>query len=122
MDLAWVSVKDIAKATEFFTQTLGLQKLSGDEQYKWVELGGSDGGVRLGVGECTTKDDSTSLVQAGQNAVVTMTVNDLDAARKHLTEKGVNFVGEIIEVPGHVKMIFFKDIDGNIFQLVQMLG
>ena len=56
------------------------------------------------------------------NAVLAMTVDDIVAAKKELEGKKVSFIGDIIEVPGYVKMATFADPDGNIFQLVQELG
>ncbi len=37
-------------------------------------------------------------------------------------EKGAKLVGEIGEVPGHVKMQTFLDPDGNMMQIVQELN
>ena len=56
------------------------------------------------------------------NAVLAMTVDDIVAAKKELEGKKVSCIGDIIEVPGYVKMATFADPDGNIFQLVQELG
>ncbi|NDD53557.1 VOC family protein [bacterium] len=119
MGLAWVSVKDVAQAKQFFVETLGLTMASGSDEYGWMELVAADQGFRLGVGAC---HDAGQPVQPGNNAVVTMTVDDVVAAKKTLEGRGVQFVGDIVEVPGHVKMIFFKDVDGNYFHLVQMLS
>ena len=118
MDMAWISVKDPKKAKEFFRDILGLELRSEAEEYGWMEFVGKDGGAALGVGkECPESSD----VKAGQNAVMTMTVDDIVACKKYLESKGVKFIGDIIEVPGHVKMALFADNDGNKFQIVQVL-
>ena len=39
--------------------------------------------------------------------------NDIEAARAALEGKGVRFEGDIIEMPGLVKLTTFKDPDGN---------
>ncbi len=117
--MAWVIVADIKKAKKFFIDTLGLTTACCVDEHKWMELRAHGGGVVLGVGECGPED---ALVKPGQNAIVTMTVDDIEAVRADLTKKGVVFKGEIIEVPGHVKMIFFVDPDNNLYQLVQDLS
>jgi hypothetical protein len=38
-----------------------------------------------------------------------------------LIKKQVKMLGEMMEVPGHVKLQMFQDSDGNHFQLAQML-
>lgn len=118
MDLAWISVKDIEKARAFFVDILGLKVKEENKEYGWLELAATDEGVRLGIGQCT---DVENLVQPGSNAIMTMTVDDIVIARKILEQKNVIVIGDIFEVPGMVKMLFFTDADGNKFQLVQLL-
>ena len=117
IDLAWIAVESIKKSLHFFTETLGMKISSGDEKYKWVELVGNNGGMLLGIAETLPE----SIVKPGQNAVITITVESLNQAYDMLMKNGVNFIGDIMEIPGHVKMIWFKDIDGNAFQLVEKL-
>ena len=122
MDLAWISVKDIKKSEKFFAETLGLKVTTSTPEYGWLELAAKEGGCALGVGACSDTDEYENPVKPGMNAVLTMTVDDIVAAKKELEAKNVRFIGEIVEVPGHVKMATFADIDGNIFQLVQELS
>ena len=61
-------------------------------------------------------------VKAGQNAVVTFTVDNLDKAKKEMVKKGAKCEGDIIEIPGHVKMQMVIDSDGNRFQMCEMLN
>ena len=118
MDLAWITVKDAKKSVEFFTKILGLTISSGAEEYAWYELQGKDGGAMLGVGQWCDKSPQLP----SKNAVMTMTVDDIVVAKSHLEKHGVQLVGDIMEVPGHVKMQMFSDLDGNLFQLVQKLN
>jgi len=115
--LAWIVVSDLAKARKFFTETLGMKETSYDEGFGWIELTGRDGGSTLGV----AKNSSYSPLSPGQNAVVTFTVEDLEKTKQEFIEKGVELVGEVQEVPDHVKMQLFRDPDGNYFQIVEML-
>ena len=117
MHLSWISVSDVKKSKQFFTEVVGLKVTSSAEEYGWFELAGHEDGASLGVGECK----QPSPVMPGQNAVVTMTVENVEKAKAAMEAKGVIFIGDIIEVPGHVKMVFFADPDGNKFQLVENL-
>ncbi len=117
-DMAWITVSDIKKAKKFFTEVVGLELRCDTPEYGWIELAPKDGGSALGVGECNQQD---SPVQPGHNAIVTFTVDDIVAAKEEFTKKGVTLLGDIVEVPGHVKMLFFTDFDDNKFQIVQLM-
>lgn len=114
--LSWIVVKDIKKAIEFYTHVVGLTLKEFHPEFNWAELSGP-GGSTLGIGQ----EGSESPMKAGVNAVVTISVTDLDVALKHYREKGATLVGEVIEIPGHVKMQTFTDSDGNTMQIVQKL-
>jgi len=118
MDLAWVSVRNIKKSAKFFTQALGLEVASGGEEFGWIELVGKDGGLVLGLGE---EKDKESPVQPGNNAVITMTVDNIKRSKTAFQKKGATFIGDIFEVPGKIKIAMFQDPDGNYFHLVQEL-
>lgn len=114
-NLVWVSVSDIKKAKKFFVDTLGLKELSFSEEWGWAELSGKEGGTMIGLAQAD-KD-----LPPGSNAITTFSVDNIEVVRDELKKKGVTLIGEIIEVPGHVKMQMFTDLDGNKFQLVQTL-
>lgn len=117
IELAWISVTDMKRAKSFFVDKLGLKINADTPEYGWMEFEGKDGGCLLGVGSGSGHPD----LKAGHNAVVTFTVDDIEKTKAELARKGVTIVGEIIEVPGHVKMLFIKDEDGNFFQVCQSL-
>lgn len=122
MGLAWISVADIQQSKKFFTDVLGLQISSDSAEYGWLELKASGDTFLLGVGQAQDdKKEGCGSVLPGHNAIVTMTVDDLIKVKAILAQKSVKMLGDIIEVPGHVKMQLFADLDGNKFQLVQML-
>lgn len=118
-DLAWITVSDVKKAKEFFTKVLGLELQCDTPEYGWLELRPKEGGVTLGVGQCS---DEYTEVKPGQNAVVTFTVDDIEKTKAEFQKRGVTLLGDIVEVPGHVKMLFFTDFDGNKFQVCQILN
>lgn len=117
-DLSWIVVSDLKRARKFFVETLGLKEISANEEWGWVEVQGKEGGATIGIGIA----DKQTPVSPGGNAVVTLTVDNLEETKKQLQKKEVSMVGDIMEVPGHVKMQLLKDEDGNLFQLVEVLG
>jgi predicted enzyme related to lactoylglutathione lyase len=117
-DLAWIVVKDLKKAVQFYTETVGLKLLNLHEELGWAELQGPNGGAKIGIGVENDKDP----IKAGANACLTFTVENLEKSRDSFLQKGANFLGEIMEIPGHVKLLTGVDADGNHFQLAQMLS
>lgn len=118
--LVWIVVKDFKRAVKFYTEVAGLKVHEMCEEWGWAELEGHDGsGMRLGIAQ--QRPDSQDPIQPGQNGVVTLTVDNLEQANKDLVRQGANLIGEVQEVPGHVKMQSVKDADGNMFQLVEKL-
>ncbi len=115
IDLAWVTVSDFERSKKFFVETLGLTVLCSEDEQGWLELVGEDGGAMLGVGKAAPDGAD----RPGQNGVITFTVDNIVKTKNHLEAHGVDFIGEIIEVPGHVKLVFFTDPDGNKYQLVE---
>ena len=116
--LSWITVSDIKKAKNFFADILGLDILESNEECGWLEIGGEEG-ARIGIGQANPQcGDFTP----GQNAIITLSVDNLDEVMEKLKAKGVNFVGEVQVVPEVVKMALFLDLDGNKFQLVEDLS
>lgn len=120
IDLSWIVVSDIKKATSYFTDVIGLKVTQSSIDQGWVELAGHNGGTVLGLAQAQT--DSLTPIPAGGNAVVTFTVENISKTKDELVKKGVKMLGDVLEVPGHVKLQFFADQDGNRFQLVQDLS
>ncbi|NGX60974.1 MAG: hypothetical protein K940chlam9_00451 [Chlamydiae bacterium] len=116
-NLTWIVVSDLKKAREFFVKKVGLKELTYAEEFGWVELSGAEGGSRIGLAE---KNDIDGL-EPGINGVITLTVENLEASCKEFQAKGIKLVGEVMEVPGHVKLQMFQDDDGNYLQLVERL-
>jgi len=116
-DLAWITVDDLKAAVKFYTDVVGFQLKEMNEQWGWAELQG-ESGMRLGIGVCNDSSD----VKPGQNAVPTFTVTDLDKSKADMIQKGAVCLGDVMEVPGHVRMQTVQDPNGNKFQIVQVLS
>jgi predicted enzyme related to lactoylglutathione lyase len=119
MNLAWIVVTDFKKAVEFYTKVVGLKLMEVNEQYGWAELEGPQGGARIGIAQ---QCDQMDGIKAGQNAVITFTVDNIEASVTDFAKKGGKLIGTIQEVPGHVKMQTVCDADGNHFQLCEVIA
>ncbi|HAB98646.1 MAG TPA: VOC family protein [Parachlamydiales bacterium] len=115
--LIWIVVKDLHSAVEYYTEVVGLELMELNEEYGWAELEGREGGCRLGIAQ----ENDLEKIKAGQNAVMTFSVDDLDTAKQKMIRQGARCVGDVIEVPGHVKMQTLEDLDGNCFQICEIL-
>jgi len=117
MDLSWIVVSDFKKAIKYYTEVVGLKLHTTSEQHGWAELIGADGGSVLGIAQ----HSGYAPIPPGHNAIVTFTVDDIVKYKNDISKKGVKFIGDIMEVPGHVKLLLCEDSDGNKFQIVQVL-
>ena len=115
--LCWIVVKDIDQSIKFYTEVVGLTLKEYHPEYRWAELSGP-GGSLLGIGE----EGTDPTMKSGNNAVITIAVEDINEAIVHFKKKNASLVGDVIEIPGHVKMQTFVDGDGNTLQLVQTLS
>ncbi len=117
INLAWIVVKDLKSAVKFYTHTIGLQLMEIHEEFGWAELAGQDGGTRLGIAQTSDMEQ----ILPGQNAVVTLTVANIAHTKADLSKKGVKMLGEVLEIPGQVKLQMAVDNDNNHFQLVEVI-
>jgi predicted enzyme related to lactoylglutathione lyase len=128
ISLAWVSTTDLKQAKNFFSDILGLKVSTASDEHGWLELHAKNDDFLLGVGEVKAEHDHSSFaattqinpVKPGQNAVITFEVPNIELAKIELESKNVR-VYDIVTIPGHVKMAFLQDFDGNFFQLVELL-
>lgn len=116
MQLAWITVSNFDRAIDFYTKTLSMKLTARSEEYRWAELEG-ESGAKVGIAE----ECEFSPIKAGKNAVMTFTVSNLEETKISLENKGITLVGEIMTVPGEVKLQMFQDPDGNYGQLVELL-
>lgn len=115
INLNWIVVKDIDAAVKFYTDVMGLTLQKFTKEYGWAELAGPEGSI-LGL----SQESPHFNMKAGTNAVFTITVDDIVKARDEMKKKGVRIEGDILEVPGEVKLQTVIDNDGNMLQLVEL--
>lgn len=116
-DLSWIVVSDIKKARKFFTEVIGLKESSFNDDFGWIELQGSEGGAYIGVAQ----EGAEKEMQLGKGAVITLTVDNIEKTRKEFQKKKVKLIGDLVDVPGYAKMQLFSDLDGNMFQLIEII-
>jgi catechol 2,3-dioxygenase-like lactoylglutathione lyase family enzyme len=117
IDLSWIVVADFNKSQDFFKNVLGLDLHESNEKFGWAEFRGTKGGCLLGVAKSSEYDPCK--LKPGSNAIMTFSVDNLNETMAEFKGKGVSFVGDVLEIPNGPKMIYFKDLDGNLFQLVE---
>jgi predicted enzyme related to lactoylglutathione lyase len=111
VDFVSIATRDLERANAFYKDTLGLRRSAyrPDRNFAEYETGTVTLGVidpeRMGVGS----------FQANVNAIA-LHVEDVEAARKTLEERGVAFHGDIFDT-GVCHMAFFADPDGNALML-----
>jgi CreA protein len=105
----WVS--DMDRAAKFYEEILGLS-MRRREGPNWAELDG--GTIRLALHGAI--EGRSQAVPGG--ATVSFSVADLDAARRELESRGLEFdhVGEVGE---EARYATFRDPDGNTLQIIE---
>jgi catechol 2,3-dioxygenase-like lactoylglutathione lyase family enzyme len=110
-DFISVPVTDMARAKQFYGETLGLPEIEHPEQgFPEYQLG-ENVSVYL-----IRMEEVGGAWTAPHSAHVALRVPDVTEARKELEAKGVEFAGNILDT-SVCHMAFFKDPDGNQFML-----
>ncbi len=109
------SVRDLDTSIAWFEDKLGFEVLFRVDEAGWAEMSTPTPGVSIGLGVNQEVDGS-----GGTTPV--FGVNDIVAAKAELEGKGVTFDGDIVEIPGLVKLATFFDPDGNSYMFAQSLA
>ncbi len=110
VDFVPISTRDIEAAAEFYGQTLGLPRAVYYPERNFAEFETGNltlsliNGEAMGIGH-----------HLNRNAIA-LHVDDVEAARRTLEERGVEFQGEVLDT-GVCHMAFFSDPDGNALML-----
>ena len=113
-----IAVKDLDRAKQFYTDTLGL-KPTGEENSEVFMLKSGDTTLSLYRSEFAGSNKATAL---------TFDVNDIESEVSELKGKGITFEhydleglkqeGDIYTAEG-MKTAWFKDPDGNILSMIE---
>jgi catechol 2,3-dioxygenase-like lactoylglutathione lyase family enzyme len=110
-DFVSVPVADMARARQFYAETLGLPPV-GKTDDAWPEF-------QLGENVSLYLIDPANMGQqftAPHSAQIALRVADVTATRAELEAKGVEFQGDILDT-GVCHMAFFADSEGNALML-----
>lgn len=107
VDFLTVFVKDYEAARQFYTEVLGLEQ---SVDYEKIPAGEYEtGNLTLQVMDAA----SVGREFSPRPHPLALHVDDVEAARSELEERGVAFHGETID-SGVCKMAIFEDPDGNL--------
>ena len=106
VDFVAVSTHDLPKAVAFYGDTLGLARSVYLQERNYAEF--ETGNVTLSVIDA----EKMGLEHSVRGQHIALHVEDMQAARTTLEERGVQFLGETLDT-GVCHMAFFNDPDGN---------
>jgi methylmalonyl-CoA/ethylmalonyl-CoA epimerase len=105
-----VLVKDVARATEFYRDKLGMKHLFSAGNLSFFDCGG----VRLML-------DKPEKAEAG-TSILYFKVTEINEAHEQMKSRGVQFVDSphlIARLPDHdLWMTFFRDSEGNLLSIM----
>ncbi|HXB64324.1 MAG TPA: VOC family protein [Solirubrobacteraceae bacterium] len=110
VDFVGCPTKDLERAVAFFGETLGLPRSVYLPERNYAEF--ETGNLTLSV----YNPDAMGIPYNTNPNPIALHVEDMEAARATLQERGVAFDGETLDT-GVCHMAFFADPDGNAFML-----
>ena len=110
-----VFVSDLARAIDFYQNTLGLRLKFQSEEHGYASF--ETGGPGFGVARV---NPGSGEPQPGRHTGVGWGVRDLERAHRALSQKGVRFTMPPTQQPWGGFMAMFTDPDGNVFYLDQL--
>jgi len=115
---AIVAVRDLARARTFYEDTLGLTLLDGDEANGVLSF--RTGATQLSVYKSefarTNKANAVTWAMKGDLVDTVNALKGKGVAFEHYPDMGATMNGDVHEF-GPVKLVWFKDPDGNILHL-----
>ncbi len=117
-----IHAEDLEKAKEFYTKVFGweIKKWESDKMDYWVimtgpqtEAGGINGGMVKRMGAKPTEG------QAVNAYVCTIAVADIKAMAEKVKSLGGSEALPIMAIPGMAWLGYYKDLEGNIFGMIQ---
>lgn len=110
VDHVYYWTRDLDRALTFYTEVVGLP-LAHRAGGEWAEL--DAGPVRMALHR--TDDELPG------SGTVVLRVDDLEASRWTLEQRGAVFEEHVGEVEGYARFATFRDPDGNPVQLIEYL-
>lgn len=111
--IAILEVKDLAASIAWYGEHLGFEPILNLEDHGWAELSSPVRGAAIGLSVPAEAPKGPGAIALG--------VKDIAATMEKLKAGGVAFEGEVVELPGLVKLATFHDPDGNTITLAESL-
>ncbi len=111
LDHVYYWTGDMERSVKFYEDVVGLKLLRRDGG-EWAEFDG--GPIRFAVHAAV---DGHPVEPGG--ATASFRVDDLDAARAGLEERGAEFEEHVGEVEGYARFATLRDPDGNRVQIIE---
>lgn len=108
-----IRVSDVNAAKEFYIKKLGLELLEDSGNF----LAAKSGNIRLSFFGGFQKPDNPEDVRTGVSLI--FRVENLENAKNELAAKGVNPLGDVIDIPNFHKFLEYEDPDGTVFFLAE---
>lgn len=106
---------DLKRTVDWYRRVLGFEPFLEVKEIAWCELLTAVAKVSIGFSESET-------VGTDGGATPTWGVTDIAAAKAALEGHGVRLDGDILHIPGMVKLLTFYDPDGNALMLYETEG
>jgi predicted enzyme related to lactoylglutathione lyase len=110
VDFVAVPTHDVSAAAEFYRETLGLHQSVYMPERNFAEF--ETGNLTLSL----INAEAMGLEHHPHRHEIALHVDDVEAARRVLTERGVSFRGDTLDT-GVCHMALFSDPDGNALML-----
>ncbi|MGZ8997287.1 MAG: VOC family protein [Allosphingosinicella sp.] len=110
-----LGVTNLERSLAWYRDVLGFDLLYRRDDIAWCELATGVARVNVGLSERQERGGAGG-------ATLTFGVEDLDAAKAALDEHGTRQDGEIMEIPGLVRLLTFFDPDDNALMFYEDLA
>ncbi len=107
LDFVGIPSRDAERSRAFYVEKLGLRPDDNAQGERWIEFWAGD--LCIGMWE---PEQAGQTFEPTKNSPIAFRVADVRAARAELEEKGVKFLGDVID-SGVCHIAPFEDPDGN---------
>jgi catechol 2,3-dioxygenase-like lactoylglutathione lyase family enzyme len=114
VDDVFFNVDDMEKAVAFYRDKLGLSVKH--QSADWAEL--DAGNVTIALRRYGSGPEGRPELGVGEGATLVFEVDDIEAVRAELEDKGIKLIGGIFAY-GAVKLAAFEDLNGNVLQVYE---
>lgn len=109
------NVTDVARAVQFYTNALSMEKTYGDEHWPTMTVGNLNLGLHWTEGDSIPRTPRDSHGQTCGGTLTYLSDNIPDDRLK-IEQAGGKILGESDQPWGH--MLVFEDLDGNVLKLM----